>query len=41
LVFKDWQISNQVGAGTRSQQLNDELGLYRIATTSSNCIESA
>jgi hypothetical protein len=36
-----WRISNQVGAWTRSQQLNEELGLCRITTTRASCIESA
>jgi len=40
-VSEDWRINNQVGAGTRSQQLNEELGLCRIATTHASCIESA
>jgi hypothetical protein len=39
-VSEDWQISNQVGAGTRSQQLNEELGLCRITTTHARYIES-
>jgi hypothetical protein len=29
------------GRGTRSQQLNEELGLCRLATTHASCIESA
>jgi hypothetical protein len=40
-VSEDWRISNQVGGGTRSQQLYEELGLCRIATTHASCIESA
>jgi hypothetical protein len=38
---EDWQIANQTGAGTRSQQLNEELGLRRITTTHARCIERA
>jgi hypothetical protein len=40
-LSEDWRISNQVGAGTRSQELNEELGLCRITTTHASCIESA
>jgi hypothetical protein len=40
-VSEDRRISNQLGAGTRSQQLNEELGLCRITTTHASCIERA
>jgi hypothetical protein len=38
---EDWQIGNQAGVGTRSQQPNEELGLCRITTTHARYIERA
>jgi hypothetical protein len=40
-VSEDWRISNQGGGGTRSLQLHEELGLCRITTTHTSCIEGA
>jgi hypothetical protein len=38
---EDWQIGDQAGARTRSQRPNEELGLRRITTTHTKCIERA